>query len=56
MMFYVAGDKEAKGLQKNTGSTMEYVGAGDDAAMGVYKCSQCGSEVQNYEYLSMVWK
>lgn len=51
MMFYVAGDKElAKGLQKNTGSTMEYVGAGDDAAMGVYKCSQCGSEVQNYEY------
>ncbi len=51
MMFYVGGDKElAKGLQKNTGSTMEYVGAGDDAAMGVYKCSQCGSEVQNYEY------
>lgn len=51
MMFYVAGDKElAKGLQKNTGSTMEYVGAGDDAAMGVYKCSQCGSEVQSYEY------
>lgn len=51
MVFYVAGDKElAKGLQKNTGSTMEYVGAGDDAAMGVYKCSQCGSEVQNYEY------
>lgn len=38
MVFYVAGDKElAKGLQKNTGSTMEYVGAGDDAAMGVYK-------------------
>lgn len=50
MMFYVAGDKEAKGLQKNTGSIMEYVGAGDDAAMGVYKCSQCGSEVQSYEY------
>lgn len=28
MMFYVAGDRElAKGLQENTGSTMEYVSA-----------------------------